>query len=114
MPFHKRSVYKRDIGVRCFKKIDDRDDFYLVSLGNESYSDPFDISWYDSENNKLDIYSSDIEHKLNHLELKFNTTRNRKIDQVDVVQAETSLSRSYFNADLYDKIHFAESRLTTE
>lgn len=102
------------LGVKCYKKIDDIDDFYLVSLGTESCLDPFDIRWYDSENNKLDIYSSDIEHELNHLELKFNTTGNIKIEQVDVVQAETSLSRSYFNADLYDKIHFAESRLTTE
>lgn len=102
------------LGVRCYKKIDDIDDFYLVSLGTEDTPVPFNISWYDSENNKLDISGSDIEHKLNHLELKFNTTGNIKIEQVDVVQAETSLSRSYFNADLYDKIHFAESRLTTE
>lgn len=102
------------LGVRCYKKIDDIDDFYLVSLGTEDTPVPFNISWYDSENNKLDISNNDISHKLNHLELKFNTTGNIKIEQVDVVQAETSLSRSYFNADLYDKIHFAESRLTTE
>lgn len=102
------------LGVRCYKKIDDIDDFYLVSLGTEDTPVPFNISWYDSENNKLDISNNDISHKLNHLELKFNTTGNIKIEQVDVVKAETSLSRSYFNADLYDKIHFAESRLTTE
>lgn len=102
------------LGVRCYKKIDDIDDFYLVSLGTEDTPVPFNISWYDSENNKLDISNTDINHKLNHLELKLNTTGNIKIEQVDVVQAETSLSRSYFNADLYDKIHFAESRLTTE
>lgn len=102
------------LGIRCYEKINDIDDFYLVSLGNDGVPNPFDISWYDSENNKLDISDSDIEHKLNHLELKFNTTGNIRIEQVDVVQAETSLSRSYFNADLYDKIHFAESRLTTE
>ena len=102
------------LGVRCYKKIDDIDDFYLVSLGTEDTPVPFNISWYDSENNKLDISNTDINHKLNHLELKLNTTGNIKIEQVDVVQAETSLSRIYFNADLYDKIHFAESRLTTE
>ena len=102
------------LGVRCYKKIDDIDDFYLVSLGTEDTPVPFNISWYNSENNKLDISNNDITHKLNHLELKFNTAGNIRIEQVDVVQAETSLSRSYFNADLYDKIHFAKSRLTTE
>ena len=102
------------IVVRCYKKINDIDDFYLVSLGSETTPVPFDISWYDSENNKIDISNSAIEHNLNHLELKFNITGNIKIEKVDVVQAETSLSRSYLNADLYDKIHFAENRLTTE
>lgn len=77
------------IGVRCYKNINDVDDFYLLSFGNVGTPAPLEINWYDSKGKSIDISSTDIEHAMNHLELKLETQGSIKIEDVDIVSVQT-------------------------
>ena len=102
------------VRVRYSTKLNDIDDFYVVNLGYPDGPSPFEISWYDSDNNQVSFGTDKVGYYINHLELRFIATGNMKIEKVDVVNAQTNLNRAYLNADLYDKMQLSRDRITDD